>query len=259
MDFRRIHSENCYKQVAEIIDSRTNELVDMLKPFVDCTDEYGVFVCRIVNILGKIKPQSALDAVTRDLLADAFDSLFEGRRSLVSGRVNVAFPVVRRAFESISLMVACHVSPDVLRDWNKGKKISNGRVRAVLDEHPLGEKKANTNEMYDFFCLGTHPNRSLIAHRFLGDGNEFTLGAIAVPNVQLTLYVCSKVLSLWFWLAAFIGLVYTKTVVPMDSTFDKEYFELQRRAQETIEWIRVNFEHAVKTETMGTPPEEYTC
>ena len=77
MDFRRIHAENCYKEVTTIVESRTNELGDMLKPFVECTDEYGILICRIVNILGKQKPESMLDVVMRDLTADTFDFLFE--------------------------------------------------------------------------------------------------------------------------------------------------------------------------------------
>ncbi len=229
----------------------------MLKPFVECTDEYGILICRIVNILGKQKPESMLDVVMRDLTADTFDFLFEARRSLLSGRANVAFPLVRRAFESLSLMVACKLSPQICRDWDGGKEIKNGRVRAVLDEHPLGESQANTKEMYKFFCLGTHPNRSLIAYRFLGEGNEFTLGAIAKPNLQLSLFISSKILSLWFWLSAFVSLAYVKAILPADPKFDDEYLQVQGRAQTTIEWINVNFKHAVETESMGDPPKKY--
>jgi hypothetical protein len=116
----------------------------------------------------------------------------------------VAYPLARRAYESLSLLVACVLEPKLADRWIAGTQIGNAEVRRVLAAHPMGEKETQTRELYDFFSKSTHPNRNTIAYRFLGEGNEFVLGAIGTPSLALLTDYALKTLNLWFWFAAFV-------------------------------------------------------
>ena len=113
-------------------------------------------------------------------------------------------PLARRAYESLSLLVACELEPKLADRWMAGKQIGNAEVRRVLAAHPMGEPEAGTRKLYNFFSKTTHPNRSHMAHRYLGEGNEFVLGAIGRPSLALLADYAHKTLSLWFWFAAFV-------------------------------------------------------
>src|ERR1051325_8332630 len=90
----------------------------------------------------------------------------------------------RRTFRILSCEIcsAMYSTPYTKHDaktaekWHAEKKISNEDVRHELGKHPMGEVEGEMKNLYKFFCLGTHPNRGLIARRFLGEGNEFVLG-----------------------------------------------------------------------------------
>jgi hypothetical protein len=47
-------------------------------------------------------------------------------------------------------------------------------------------------ELYSFFSQASHPNRSLVPHRKLGEGDEFVLGMIGKPELFLVLDYCAK-------------------------------------------------------------------
>jgi hypothetical protein len=49
-------------------------------------------------------------------LADVFDFLYESRRIIMSGQCATAYPLLRRAFESLSLMVVCCFNTAGLRE-----------------------------------------------------------------------------------------------------------------------------------------------
>ena len=51
----------------------------------------------------------------------------------------------------------------------------------------MGEPEAEMRELYKFFSEAAHPNRSLIPHRMLGEGNEFVLGFEGVSE-----FLCSR-------------------------------------------------------------------
>ena len=59
-----------------------------------------------VEALGDIPPSSVEDVAMRDLSCDAFEFLYEARKAIADNRPSVVFPMMRRAFESISL---CHL------------------------------------------------------------------------------------------------------------------------------------------------------
>lgn len=177
------NTKETYKSLSAYAQTRTKEMTEMFIPFIDITDRYGLLICRITLILGNIKPLDIRDVVLRDLFADIFDCLYESRSLIMSGKLNVAFPVVRRAFESLSLLNLCAIDKSWAEKWHNGKEITNKDARKVLNKHPLGESEDEMRKLYKFYCLGSHPNRELIPCRFLGEGNQFVLGSIGKPNL----------------------------------------------------------------------------
>jgi hypothetical protein len=56
-------------------------------------------ICEITLILGNTPPSSKRDAAIRDLMADVFDFLVEARALIIKGKLEVAYPLARRAYE----------------------------------------------------------------------------------------------------------------------------------------------------------------
>ena len=197
-----------YSHLPRYAEIRSNELAPMLTPYVDITDRYGEFLCRVVAVLGKTSPASLRDVAARDLIADVFDFLYEARALISKGMVDVAYPLARRAFESLSLFVACTFEPKLADRWIAGKQIGHSEVRRILAAHPIGEKETQTRELYNFFSQTTYPNRDYMAHRFLGEGNEFVLGAVGKPSLTILADYALKTLRLWIWFAAVVAFTY---------------------------------------------------
>src|SRR5262245_32166354 len=106
-------------------------------------------MARLTFLLGHIKPRDTQDIVIRDLTADVFDSLYEARAFILSGKITVAFAVVRRAYESLSLLALCTFDPSWAARWAQGKEISNRQVRQQLAKHQMGEPEELTKELYN--------------------------------------------------------------------------------------------------------------
>ncbi len=100
-----------YAKLIEYSDRRRQELSRMFSPVLEVTDHYGALICRVTNALGESPPTSAQDLVVRDLMADVFDFLWEWRRPLLEGRLQVAYPLARRSYESLSLLSICAQDP----------------------------------------------------------------------------------------------------------------------------------------------------
>jgi hypothetical protein len=122
-----------------------------------------------VNFLGHTPPSDEQDRVIRDLLADVFDFLYEARPLILGGKLPVAFPLARRAYESLSLLHLCAVDARWAKRWQSRKQIGNADVRRTLGAHPMGEPEADMRELHQFFSEASHPNRSLVPHRMLGE------------------------------------------------------------------------------------------
>jgi len=161
-------------------------------------------------ILGEQEPESVQDAVVRDLMADVFDFLFESRLFILKGQTLVAFPLARRAYESMSLLHWCALDSKAAENWDKGKKVSNQDVRKALAAHTMGEPEDKLRELYKFFCEVTHPNREMITFRGLGEGNTYVFGSIGAPNLIAVADYCMKHLELWFWLCPTVALLLSR-------------------------------------------------
>jgi hypothetical protein len=172
-------AETQYAALASYAEMRRNELTGLLHSYIAATDLYGKLLCGVTLILGQQQPGATplmgqkepnkqLDIVLRDLIADVFDFLYETRALILKGKLEIAFPLARRAYEALSLLVSCYLEPRFAKRWVAGKEISNSEIRAVLAKHPFGgEPEEKTRELYKFFTGFSHPNRKMMAQRHL--------------------------------------------------------------------------------------------
>lgn len=237
MPYSPVEANTLFDQLPEFAATRHREIVAMAEPYISSTDRYARLVARLVNLLGHVPPKDEQDRVIRDLLADVFDFLYEARALILGGKLSVAFPLARRAYESLSLLHLCAVEPKWAIKWASGKQIGNAEVRKALGAHPMGESEAGMRELYNFFSEAAHPNRSLVPHRMLGEGNEFVLGLIGKPELFFVVDYCSKHLELWHWLAATTTYFYRVTIGPVDGAYFQEYLECTEQAKPVKKWL----------------------
>jgi hypothetical protein len=242
------NATTAYADLPRYAEIRSNELAALLAPYVGITDRYGEVLCDIVVILGKTSPTSPRDAAARDLIADVFDFLYEARALIIKGKLEVAYPLARRAYESLSLLVGCALEPTLADRWIAGKQVGNAEVRRVLAAHPMGEEEAQTRELYDFFSKTTHPNRTHMARRFLGEGNEFVLGAIGRPSLAMLADYALKTVNLWFWFAAFVAFAYRDVLFQTDPQLLKTYNDAAEAAKLVAAWLREQFNRVLVEE-----------
>ncbi len=224
-----------YHRLEEFAETRFSELSKIFGEWVDVLVRYEELVCRAVFILGDHPPQDVADRGIRDLLADVFDFLYISRRLVLQGYASTALPLLRRAFESNSLIQYFMLLPGKAMSWNEGEQISNAEVRKYLDTHPMGQPEDGMRDSYRFFSGATHPNREYIPHRFLGEGNLFVLGAVAVPILTLVGDYVYRLIRLWFWLGALIAYQYREVLASADRTYMKDYIKLANEAQTAAE------------------------
>lgn len=225
----------------------------MFAPYIRVTDDYGRLICSVVETLGSVPTISIQDAVVRDLLSDVFDFLYEGRRIIMNGQCTAAFPLLRRAFESLSLMVACSLDPALAERWNSGVKIPNCEVRKKLAGHPMGETAEVMREDYDFFSEAAHPNRKIIPCRQLGDGSKFVLGAILLPEPVLITEYCLHHLNLWFWFGASVSSYYADVLNHHDSEYLGDYLTVAKAAQLLAPALQSEFNRLLEEVQLSKP------
>jgi hypothetical protein len=223
-----------YKRLPEYFAMRKRELGGMVEPYIDVTDAYGELICSLVLTLGEKGPNDTQDEVCRDLLADVFDFLYDARRAILESQFSVAFPLLRRAFESTSLLAACAVDGGFAEVWASGKEIPNARVRKRLSDDPIQEPLESTRELYRYFSSGTHPNRDVVPFRFLGKANQFVLGAIGKPDLLVFCHHLRHHLSLWFWFCAAVTFHYRELT---DSEYGEKYLKVASEAREVGELL----------------------
>lgn len=247
-----------YKKLPGLAEPRRRELSAMLQPVLDLGDAYGALVARAVKALGSTPPTDRHDSIVRDLIADVFDFLYEWPRPLFEGRPHVAFPLARRAYESLSLLSACVQDRSIAERWDRGKEIGNAEIRKALADLPFSESEEATRELYRFFSKGAHPNRDLVGERFLGDGNEFVLGSIGRPEVILVVDHCHYFVQMWFWFCALVGYVAREPLTRMDPEFGRDYLETAEQAKHIAEWLVESFNRLLEERhrEMNSPTQE---
>jgi hypothetical protein len=141
-----INGRTAYSDLPRNAEFWSSELAPLLAPYIELTDRYGEILCRIVLVLGKIPPTSPRDASARDLISDVFDFLYKARALIIKGKLEVAYPLARRAYESLSLLVAGTLEPKLADRWIAGKQVGHAEVRGVLGRKPMGEEETKTRE-----------------------------------------------------------------------------------------------------------------
>ena len=138
-------------------------------------------------------------------------------------------------------MSICTQDPSFAEAWEKGKKISSAEVRKALANAPMAESEDTLKDLYRFFSQGSHPNRDLIAYRFLGNGNHFVLGSIGKPDLVFVTDHCIRLIQMWFWFVAAVGYSYREIIDKVDSSFGKDYLKTVEEAKTIISWLSENF------------------
>lgn len=233
--------EEQYRKLEEYADLRRSELTERLSPVVELADAYGILVSRAVIALGDVPPASRQETVLRDLIADVFDFLYEWPRPLFEGRLQVAFPLGRRAYESLSLLSACNQDLAIAERWDSGKQISNGEIRKALAELPFSESEELLGSLYRFFSKGAHPNRDLISERYLGEENSYVLGSIGQPPLVLIVDQCQYLVQMWFWFGAVVGHVARHALANSDPTWGQDYLKVAENAKTLAQWLGGSF------------------
>lgn len=244
----RTEGRNLYNQLPKYAETRSNELSSMSGPYIDLTDRYGELLSSLVVLLGKSPPTGSQDIVMRDLLADVFDCLYESRALILAGKLNVAFPVARRAYESLSLLHLCAVDKRWADKWQKGRQVRQADIWKELRKRHMGPPERKMKVLYKFFCSATHPNRYLIPTRFLGDGNEYVLGVIGKPNLVFVVDYCIKIVEMWFWLAAVVSISYKDMIAESNPGYFEDYSKVAKEARSVTQSLVENFNRLLREE-----------
>lgn len=233
MDYAQV-GDNEHRRLELYAESRFSSLSKMFREEIQVLMEYEKLICRATIVLGCHPPKDIADRSVRDLYGDVFDSLYVCRQLVLKGYQNTVFPLLRRAFECLSLMEYFMLLPDEVTKWDKGQRISNAEVRTYLDSHPMGEIEEAMKDCYRLFSKGTHPNRDLIPSRFLGEGNEFVLGAVGRPNLVVVWRYVYELIRLWFWFGALLTWHYHEAF----RSTDRDYYETYKKISEKAEEVR---------------------
>jgi len=230
MNYSKMGAEE-YHRLKEYAKTRSSELSKIFQDEIEVLMEYEELICRATVILGTYPPKDITDRSIHDLFADDFDFLYISRRLVLEGYVSTAFPLLRRAFESNSLIQYFMLLPNKVIEWDKGKQIKNVEIRKYLDSHPMGESEKAMKDLYVFFSGATHPNREYIPTRFLGEKNQFVLGAIGVPDLLVVADYIHRLIELWFWFAALISYHYREILHSVDKKYVNDYMKVANKAK----------------------------
>ena len=225
---------------------RFEELSKMYSPYLEVIKDYEKLVCRIVEMVGRHKPELNQDKAVRDLMSDVYDSLRESQNIILRGKCGIAYPLARRAYESLSLMVLCCLDAAYADKWQSGVQITNSEVRKQLAKHEFGEKEESTKKLYSFFSNAAHPNREMIPYRFLGEGNGFVLSPVAKPDLVLTTDYCITNLQMWFWFCAMLTYYYRETIDRQNKAYGHNYLETAKRAEQMVAALGKEYSRLLK-------------
>jgi len=231
-----------HDNLKEYSKTRFSELAEIFSEENKAAVNYERLLCRATLMLGHVKPKDAADQSIRDLLADVFDFLYISRQLILQGNLSAAFPLLRRAFESSALIHYFILKPLKADSWGKDKQISNEEIRKFLGSNRMGLTATEDayKKAYADYSGGSHPNRKYLPYRYLGEPNEFVLGSIVKPELLVVGTNFSKLIGLWFWLAAMISLHYVKLFDIADPTYGRDYMKVAEFVQKIANEVLKN-------------------
>lgn len=224
---------NPYAELPQIESERRGAIEEIFADEFAFIDDCLALAAKQVEMLGKLRPSKVEDVAMRDLNCDSFEFLYEARRVVAENRPSVVFPLMRRAFESVSLSHLLMVKPALALKWSKGRAFSNGEVRKHLESAPMTESVIQLREFYGHFSQGTHPNRSHLPYLFLGEGNEFTLGAIPPIDPLILGEHVRRLMEISYWyVGVFLYSYHELLAEHIDTRFAEEFKKLTPRIKE---------------------------
>ena len=153
----------------------------------------------LIHHLGSIPPKDDRDRVLRDLACDALDSLWLAEHALLHGYEQQALVLLRRAYETNSLMAYFLNFPDKVKDWENGKRIRQSVIRKALGKAPFPEPEKELSAMYTVYSLFAHVNRVTVLDRSLGVANRITLGCQGNVSEKQVSAVLRELLGQMMW------------------------------------------------------------
>ena len=118
-------SREPYLALPEVTTRRRGEIQSIYRIEFEFIDDCLALVAVLVEALGKRPPVDVRDTSFRDLACDAFEFLFAAKEALLENKPSLAFPMMRRAFESTSLCQVFIHSKEFAENWAKGGRIPN--------------------------------------------------------------------------------------------------------------------------------------
>lgn len=182
--------------------------------------EKGYDIClHLLFELGEVAPRDDRERVQRDLACDTLDSLRMAESALLGGYENQALVLLRRAYETISLMSYFLNFPKEVQVWESGKEIRNCDIRDALDTAAVPEPKGHLRDLYRLYCDFAHVNRKTVWHRMLGEGNRFTIGAQGNVSDETVGACLRETLRIMMWLVDVMNFAFA----PAAKTLGVEY------------------------------------
>jgi hypothetical protein len=221
-----------YSGLSEVAEQRRREILAIFRVELDFTDDCLALMATLVEALGHCTPTDIRDVSVRDLGCDAFEFLYAAKEALLQNKPSIAFPLIRRAFESTSLSQVFIHNKQFAEKWAKGGKIQNAEVRKQLEKGPFADPAAEIRETYGHYSQGTHANRTHIPFTFLGEGNKFPLGSI-FPIDELTLgRHIRHLMQQAYWLIGVFVFHYHRVAKSLGQDFEEAVLKLTPRIEQ---------------------------
>jgi hypothetical protein len=141
------------------------------------------------------------------------------QRALLCGCENQALVLLRRAYETTSLMAYFLNFPEKVKEWGKGRLLRQSVVRKSLGTAPVPESQEGLDEMYRVYSLFSHVNRETIYHRLLGEGNRLTLGCQGNVDVEKVGAVVCELLRQTMWFVDVANFTFAKLGLRPERTY----------------------------------------
>ncbi|MBU1123606.1 hypothetical protein KJ652_03365 [Patescibacteria group bacterium] len=218
-----IGATKCHEHLLNECPSRNKKIVE--ETYVDAVnfiEDIEIVLCRMALILGDIQPENDADESIRDLFSEVFDSLLCSKNLIYEGYIGTAFPMMRRGYELMEMMIYFILNPDKETAW-RGKSGKNGQhikqcdIRQFFKTHPRGGDVAFKQELYNHFSDASHTNKKYIPYRQLGIANEFTLGNFAYPSDVGVIEQLMRLVQLYTFLRHIVFTHYGTKMTSLDA------------------------------------------
>jgi hypothetical protein len=179
---------------------------------------------------------------------------------LLRGYENQALGLLRRAYETVSLMAYFFHFPDTLAIWDGGGKIRQSDIRKALESAPYPEPKETLDEMYRVYSLFTHVNRQTVYHRLLGEPNRFTLGCQGNSAEINYASVVRELLRQTSWFVDVFNFIFLKLGLRPPDAYAKEMLAYRSKVLEAAKQLPALFPERPlsSAEVTGSVPESST-